>query len=146
MITLGSALEALIREHEYCRELDAGVEDDRVWMTCTCGAVIDRRLEAACANAAPAGNVKTMGATKAAFLTTSLLVVPSGRLPDIGRSPVGAGKAGGGSTWQVMGCAGPCQREMVCIVMPDLKAHRVAATPWRAVHGAVRDALRRADG
>jgi hypothetical protein len=32
MITLGSALEALIREHEYCRELDAGVEDDRVWM------------------------------------------------------------------------------------------------------------------
>ena len=41
-IALASALEAFIREHEYCGELDTGVEDDRVWMTCTCGAVINR--------------------------------------------------------------------------------------------------------
>ena len=33
--TLGSALEAFIREHEYCSELDTGLDDDRVWMTCT---------------------------------------------------------------------------------------------------------------
>jgi hypothetical protein len=38
---LGDALEAFILEHEYCGgELDAAVEADRVWMTCTCGAVI----------------------------------------------------------------------------------------------------------
>ena len=29
MTTLGSALEAFIREHEYCGELDTGLEDDR---------------------------------------------------------------------------------------------------------------------
>jgi hypothetical protein len=28
---LGAALEAFIREREYCGELDDGVEDDRVW-------------------------------------------------------------------------------------------------------------------
>jgi hypothetical protein len=33
--TLGAALEAFIREHEYCGELDTGLDDDRVWMTCT---------------------------------------------------------------------------------------------------------------
>jgi hypothetical protein len=43
--TLGTALEAFILEHEYCGELDAAVEDHRVWMTCVCGAVISRRLE-----------------------------------------------------------------------------------------------------
>ena len=42
---LGAALEAFIREHEYCGELDSGLEDDRVWMTCTCGAVFNRALE-----------------------------------------------------------------------------------------------------
>jgi hypothetical protein len=41
---LGAALEAFILEHEYCGELDADVEADRVWMTCTCGARINRRL------------------------------------------------------------------------------------------------------
>ena len=44
---LGTALEAFIREHEYCGELDTGLEGDRVWMTCTCGAVITRALESA---------------------------------------------------------------------------------------------------
>jgi hypothetical protein len=28
--TLGFALEAFTREHEYCGELDTGLEDDRV--------------------------------------------------------------------------------------------------------------------
>jgi hypothetical protein len=44
---LGAALEAFILEHEYCGDLDGGVERDRVWMTCTCGAVIVRALEPA---------------------------------------------------------------------------------------------------
>jgi hypothetical protein len=39
---LGAALEAFILEHEYCGELDTGVEGNRVWMTCTCGATINR--------------------------------------------------------------------------------------------------------
>jgi hypothetical protein len=42
---LGADLEAFILEHEYCGELDSAVENDRVWMTCTCGAVINRALE-----------------------------------------------------------------------------------------------------
>jgi len=41
----GAALEAFILEHESCGELDSAVEDDRVWMTCTCGAVFNRALE-----------------------------------------------------------------------------------------------------
>jgi hypothetical protein len=47
MTTLGAALEVFIREHEYCGELDAGLESDRVWMTCTCWASIVRPLEPA---------------------------------------------------------------------------------------------------
>jgi hypothetical protein len=43
--TLGDALEAFILEHEYCGELDSAFEQDRVWITCTCGAVINRLLE-----------------------------------------------------------------------------------------------------
>jgi hypothetical protein len=42
---LGAALEAVILEHEYCGELDSAVKENRVWMTCTCGAVIVRALE-----------------------------------------------------------------------------------------------------
>ncbi len=30
------------QEYEYCGELDGGVEGDRVWMTCSCGAVLVR--------------------------------------------------------------------------------------------------------
>jgi hypothetical protein len=44
MITLGAALEAFIREHEYCGELDTGLKDNHVWMTCTCGAIIVRAI------------------------------------------------------------------------------------------------------
>jgi hypothetical protein len=40
--TVGAAREAFILEHEYCAELDGGVEGNRVWMTCTCGAAITR--------------------------------------------------------------------------------------------------------
>jgi len=43
--TLSAALEALILEHEYCGELDSDVEEDCVWMKCTCGAGINRALE-----------------------------------------------------------------------------------------------------
>jgi hypothetical protein len=39
---LGAALEAFIREHEYGGQLDTGLDDDRVWMTCTCGPTINR--------------------------------------------------------------------------------------------------------
>jgi len=45
--TLFDALWALYQEQENCGELDGGVERDRVWMTCTCGAVIVRALELA---------------------------------------------------------------------------------------------------
>jgi hypothetical protein len=44
-LDLGTALATFILEHEYCGELDADVEDNRVRMTCTCGAVIVRTLE-----------------------------------------------------------------------------------------------------
>ena len=40
--TLFDALWAFHQEREYCGELHGGVEGDRVWMTCTCGAVINR--------------------------------------------------------------------------------------------------------
>jgi len=43
--TVGATLEAFILEHEYCGELDGGVKGDRVWMTCTCGAVINRDVD-----------------------------------------------------------------------------------------------------
>jgi hypothetical protein len=43
--TLSAALEGFIREHEYCGELDTGLENDRVWMACTFGARIVRMLE-----------------------------------------------------------------------------------------------------
>ena len=41
-VTLFDALQAFYQEHEYCSQLDTGVEGDRVWMTCTCGEVINR--------------------------------------------------------------------------------------------------------
>ena len=43
--TLFDALWAFYRGHEYCGELDGGVEGDRVWMTWTCGAVINRHAD-----------------------------------------------------------------------------------------------------
>ena len=44
-VPLFDALQAFFQEHQYCGELEGGVEGDRVWMTCTCGAEIVRALE-----------------------------------------------------------------------------------------------------
>jgi len=41
-VTLFADLDAFDLEHEHCGELDSAIEDDRVWMSCTCGAVISR--------------------------------------------------------------------------------------------------------
>jgi hypothetical protein len=44
-VTLFDALYAFFQEHQYCGDLDGGVEGDCVWMTCTCGAAINRRAD-----------------------------------------------------------------------------------------------------
>ena len=44
-VTLFDALWAFFQEHQYCGELDGGVDGDRVWMTRTCGAAINRRAD-----------------------------------------------------------------------------------------------------
>ena len=38
-------LDAFYLEHEYCGEFDGGVEGERVWMTCSCGAMINRHQD-----------------------------------------------------------------------------------------------------
>jgi hypothetical protein len=38
---LFATLYAFLQEHQYRGEPDGGVEGDRVWMTCTCGAMIN---------------------------------------------------------------------------------------------------------
>jgi hypothetical protein len=43
-VALVGALQAFFQEHQYCGDLDGRVEGDRVWMTCTCGAAICRRV------------------------------------------------------------------------------------------------------
>jgi len=48
-------LYAFFGEHRRCGELDGGVEGDRVWMTCTCGASIVRLVPLAPATGDPAG-------------------------------------------------------------------------------------------
>ena len=45
LMTLFDALQAFFQEHQYCGDLDGGVEADRVWMTYTCGAVINRNAD-----------------------------------------------------------------------------------------------------
>jgi hypothetical protein len=40
-------LYAFFQEHRRCGDLDGGIEGDRVWMTCTCGAMIVRMLRLA---------------------------------------------------------------------------------------------------
>ena len=40
--TLLGDLNAFFPEHQYCGHLDSAVEGDQVWMTCTCGARIER--------------------------------------------------------------------------------------------------------
>ena len=41
-MTILGDLYAFLQGHHRCGKLDTGVEGDRVWMTCTCGAVINR--------------------------------------------------------------------------------------------------------
>ena len=41
MSTLLAALVAFLKEHQHCGDLDGAVDDDHVWLTCTCGAAID---------------------------------------------------------------------------------------------------------
>ena len=42
-----ASLVAFLAEHQRCGEMDGGADEERVWMTCTCGAVISRTLEPA---------------------------------------------------------------------------------------------------
>jgi hypothetical protein len=44
-----AALETFLQEHRRCGDLDGGVEGERVWMSCDCGAAIVQPVE----NAAP---------------------------------------------------------------------------------------------
>jgi hypothetical protein len=41
-VTLLADLDAFLQEHLRCGDLDAAIEGDRIWMTCTCGAVLVR--------------------------------------------------------------------------------------------------------
>jgi hypothetical protein len=41
-VTLFDALYAFFLEHRHCGELDGGVEGDRFWLACSCGASINR--------------------------------------------------------------------------------------------------------
>ena len=45
MPSLFEDLWAFYEEHRRCGELDGGVEGERVWMTRTCGAVINRNAD-----------------------------------------------------------------------------------------------------
>jgi hypothetical protein len=44
-VTLFDVLYAFCQEHRRCGYLDGGVEGDRFWMTCTCGAAINRNAD-----------------------------------------------------------------------------------------------------
>ncbi len=43
-VPIGVALDAFFLEHRRYGELDGGVEEGRVWMTCDCGAGLSRSL------------------------------------------------------------------------------------------------------
>jgi len=45
-MSLPSDLIAFFEEHRRCGELDAGVESERVWMACDCGAQLARPVGA----------------------------------------------------------------------------------------------------
>jgi hypothetical protein len=40
MPELLAALDAFMQEHRRCGELDGGVDEERIWMACDCGAGI----------------------------------------------------------------------------------------------------------
>jgi hypothetical protein len=45
MPTIYDALEAFLQEHRRCRELDGGVEGERVWMTSESGGQMSCALD-----------------------------------------------------------------------------------------------------
>ena len=47
MPELLAALDAFLQEHRRCGELDGGVDGERVWMACDCGAGIAHPVNAA---------------------------------------------------------------------------------------------------
>jgi hypothetical protein len=53
LVTLFVDLYAFVQAHRRSGELDAAVEGDRVWMTCTCGAAIRRDVSAPWSASAP---------------------------------------------------------------------------------------------
>jgi hypothetical protein len=42
-----ASLDAFLDEHRYCGELDGRADEEWIWMTCTCGAIITQALEPA---------------------------------------------------------------------------------------------------
>ncbi len=44
-MSLLANLDAFFQEHRRCGELNGAVEGDRVWMTCMCGAAINRSAD-----------------------------------------------------------------------------------------------------
>ena len=40
MPELLAALDAFVREHRRCGDLDGGLDGERVWLACSCGAQI----------------------------------------------------------------------------------------------------------
>jgi hypothetical protein len=46
MPTIYDALEAFLQEHRRCGDLDTGVDGERVWATCSCGASLVQPLPA----------------------------------------------------------------------------------------------------
>jgi hypothetical protein len=44
MPDLLAALDAFLHEHRRCGQMDGGLEDERLWMTCSCGAGLSRSL------------------------------------------------------------------------------------------------------
>jgi hypothetical protein len=45
MPDLLAALDAFLQEHRRCGDLDGGLDGERVWMTCDCGAAITHSVE-----------------------------------------------------------------------------------------------------
>jgi hypothetical protein len=44
-VCLFADLDAFYLEHERCGDLDSGLDGDRIWMACTCGAALNRRID-----------------------------------------------------------------------------------------------------
>src|SRR5207253_1027135 len=83
---LAITLDAFYFEHRRCGELDAGVEDDRVLMTCTCGAEITRTLE-------PGGRPREGVAADDPDPRARAEAPPAVKLPHLDRAPHNRGRA-----------------------------------------------------